>query len=200
MDGGRLDRAALARLRQGLARYETVLPSLEMKRRQISEEVSVARRRLVTIERERERALDDAARSVPMVARSPALPALDVTAVNLTHEFRYGIRLPCISGVTVSGLAERGFLSSPVWTDELVEYARALTVLGVRERVERIRIARLEQALTETVRRVNLFERVLIPEVRASIRRIVVAISDAGRDALVRARQAKRHGTWRGDA
>ena len=194
MEDGRLDRAALARLRQDLARYLSVLPSLEMKRRQLTDEVGEARRRLAALDLERQRALDHAARRVPMAAGLESLPSLRVTSVRLVHESRYGLSLPGVEDVAVSREGAPGFLSSPVWTDEWFEHARGLAILGVQEQVERIRLHRLEGALVETVRRVHLFERVLIPQAQSRIRRIVVDISDAGRDALVRARHAKRHG------
>jgi V/A-type H+-transporting ATPase subunit D len=66
--------------------------------------------------------------------------------------------------------------------------------LSVAEDVARRRLARLEAALTRTVQRVHLFEKVLVPEAQAELRRILVFLGDAERAALVRAKLAKaRH-------
>jgi V/A-type H+/Na+-transporting ATPase subunit D len=54
------------------------------------------------------------------------------------------------------------------------------------------RIAALDAALTKVTQRVNLFEKVLTPEAKENIRRILVYLGDAERAAVVGAKLAKR--------
>ena len=49
-----------------------------------------------------------------------------------------------------------------------------------------------EEAEAVIARRVNLFEKVLIPRSKETIRRIRMALADAEREAVVRAKLSKR--------
>ncbi len=63
--------------------------------------------------------------------------------------------------------------------------------LRVARQVEQRRLELLDAAVRKVTQRVNLFEKVLIPRSREHIRRIGIALSDAERAAVVRAKIAK---------
>ena len=64
-------------------------------------------------------------------------------------------------------------------------------MLGRRQVADR-RVALLDVAARRIAQRVNLFEKVLIPRADASIRKIVIFLSDQERAAVVRSKIAKR--------
>ena len=63
--------------------------------------------------------------------------------------------------------------------------------LEVEIQLGKICLQRLEQALQKTTQRLNLFDKVLIPKTEKNIRRIRIALSDAERAGVVRAKIAK---------
>jgi V/A-type H+/Na+-transporting ATPase subunit D len=86
------------------------------------------------------------------------------------------------------------FLAMPVWVDELeARLKRAVQARIVLEIAQR-RLSLLNQASRKIAQRVNLFERVLIPQIREGIRKIQIALGDVEREAVVRSKLAKsRH-------
>ena len=61
--------------------------------------------------------------------------------------------------------------------------------LRVQVAAERVRI--LQQAVRRTTQRVNLFDKILIPTARQTIRRIQIFLGDEERSAIVRSKLAK---------
>ena len=83
-------------------------------------------------------------------------------------------------------------LVRPHWVDAVAERLREAVRLRVELQVAERRIAALDAALTKVTQRVNLFEKVLTPEAKENIRRILVYLGDAERAAVVGAKLAKR--------
>ena len=69
---------------------------------------------------------------------------------------------------------------------------RDLLRLNLEREVARERIKKLIEAEAVISRRVNLFEKVLIPRAEKNIKKIRMALADAERDAVVRAKISKR--------
>jgi V/A-type H+-transporting ATPase subunit D len=190
-----LNKTALAAVRKRLALYRKVLPSLEIKRQQLAEAVAAARVEVGGLAAGRVAALERAARRVPMAgnAEIDLTGLVQVTRVSIAEQRRYGVALPFVVAV-VCERASYGYLAKPHWVDVVARDVQQIAELSVAEDVARRRLARLEAALTRTVQRVHLFEKVLVPEAQAELRRILVFLGDAERAALVRAKLAKaRH-------
>ena len=187
-----LNKASLHRERSALARYRRVLPSLDLKRRQLMADLAAARATLAARERE---AAEHAARvgeELPMLANEEIDLGgmVRVAGVQLGEENRLGVRLPVLDGVV---FAERGYglLARPHWVDAVVAEVRRAAELRLRLQVDRERVRRLEFAVRRTTQRVNLFDKVLIPTAQRNIKRIEIALADAERAAVVRSKIAK---------
>ena len=190
-----LNKTTLDRLRKHLAVYRRVLPSLDLKRRQLSADLATARARLAASQRELEGAVERAAARLPMAANEQiALSALlRLTAVRLTEERHLGLALPRIDGVDWD-IAAYSRLAKPHWVDPLISELRTIGELRLRLQVLHERELRLQAGLRQTIQRINLFDKLLIPRTERDVRRIRVALADAERDAIVRAKTAKaRH-------
>lgn len=190
-----LNKSALDRRRRQLAVYRRVLPSLDLKRRQLAAELRGARARFAELEAELQRALDAAAQRLPMAANEDI--ALDrlvaVDAVHLEEEQLLGTRLPRVREV-VFAVQPYSRLAMPHWIDALVDALQALARLRIQSAVLTARSERLQRALTRTIQRVNLFEKLLIPRAEHDIHRIGIFLDDAARAGVVRAKIAKaRH-------
>ena len=188
----KLSKAALQQEQTKLKLYEKLLPSLELKRRQLTIELDKARKEHAATRADVERVEARVGAELPMLANSEIdLKGLvKMTAFELEQENVVGVRLPVLKEVECQ-VAEYSPLAKPAWVDALAERlgdaAEARTRIQVA--AERVRVlARAERRITQ---RVNLFEKILIPRTRNHIERIQIWLGDMGRAAVVQAKLAK---------
>ena len=188
-----LNKASLNRERGKLRTYQRFLPSLDLKRKQLLADLARARDAKRAAESEADAILRQAAACLPMAAHEGI--ALDglvrVTAVHLDEENRMGARLPVLRGIECR-VADYGLMTHPAWVDSVVKSLQRLAEARIAVRVAEERVARLASAVRKVTQRVNLFDKVLIPNTRKAIRAIEVHLSDADRAAVVRAKIAKQ--------
>ncbi|MEO1002543.1 MAG: V-type ATP synthase subunit D [Cyanobacteria bacterium J06638_7] len=188
-----LTKASLSRQKGLLKTYAAVLPSLDLKRRQISAERARARQERRALE-DRARDLEaEVGRLCPMLAHQHIrLEGLArVTEVRVGEENVIGTHLPRVEAITVE-VADYGLLSLPFWVDHVVGCLREALEIQVRLQVASERIERLVQAERTVTQRFNLFDKVLIPRTRQQIRTIAIYLSDADRAGVVNSKLAKR--------
>jgi len=187
-----LSKTSLQQQRDKLRLFERFLPSLELKRQQLTAEYKKA----VAALAEAEQGADKANRSLPQL-----LPILGSTAMKLSglvrvrridvfEEHILGLRLPTLRAVEFD-VASYSMLSTPFWFDELVVCLKASATYRLRLQVYRERVRRMQGALRRVSQRVNLFEKVLIPNARRDIARIKIYLSDVERAAVVTSKIAK---------
>ena len=188
----KLSKASLQQELVKLKLYEKLLPSLELKRRQLAIELDKARREYAATRAEVERVEARVGAELPMLANTEIeLKGLvKMTALDLGQENVVGVRLPVLKEIECQ-VAEYSPLAKPAWVDALAE--RLVDAAEARTRIqvaaERVRIlGRAERRITQ---RVNLFEKILIPRTRKSIERIQIWLGDLGRAAVVQAKLAK---------
>ena len=188
-----LNKAELARKKRQLATYQRFLPSLDRKRKQLMAERQRARRRL----EETRAALEDVnqrvAKQLPMLAdeQVEVEGLVRVREVQLGTQNVVGVSLPVLHETTFE-VAGYGYLAKPHWVDRAVELLQERLRQQVAERVAAERLDRLERALKTVTQRVNLFDKVLIPQTQDEIKQIQIALGDAERAGVVRAKIAKR--------
>lgn len=189
------NKATLTRLRRQLDVYRRVLPSLDLKRRQLSAEAAAERARLAEARHALEEAAQSAGARLPMAANEQIglSGLLKLREVRLGEERRLGIALPRLESVEWA-VASYSVLARPHWVDPLIDRVRAIGEMRLHEQLLRERERRLQAGLARTIQRINLFEKLLIPRVERDLRQIRVALADAERDAIARAKIAKaRH-------
>jgi V/A-type H+-transporting ATPase subunit D len=188
----KLSKASLQQQRTKLKLYQKLLPSLELKRRQLTMELDKARREYEAIRVDVERLEARVGTELPMLANTEIdLKGLvTMTSLELGQENVVGVRLPVLAGVEWQ-VADYAPIAKPAWVDALVDRLRDAAEGRTRVQVaaERVRIlARAERRVTQ---RVNLFEKILIPRTLQNIGRIQIWLGDMGRAAVVQAKLAK---------
>ena len=188
----KLSKASLQEELVKLKLYEKLLPSLELKRRQLAIELDKARKEYTATRAEVERLEARVGAELPMLANTEIelKDLVKMTALDIGQENVVGVRLPVLKEVECQ-VAEYSPLAKPAWVDALAE--RLVDAAAARTRIqvaaERVRIlGRAERRITQ---RVNLFEKILIPRTRKSIERIQIWLGDMGRAAVVQAKLAK---------
>ncbi len=190
-----LNKNALKRERDRLKLFRSVLPSLDLKRQQLAIEAKKARAVLAEVEG-RLGDEDERLQGLFEIVGEKEMPLeglLRTKEVVLGERNVVGTRLPVVESVTFER-ASYSTLAKPFWVDFLVEALERLADLRLQHQVARESVRRLDAAARRTTQRVNLFEKRLIPEARANIKRIGLTISEQERSAVVRSKLAKRKG------
>ena len=188
----KLSKSALAQERSQLKLYERTLPSLDLKRRQLSVELAKAKQQLI----ETRRATDELERNIgqqlPMLANTDIeLSGLvQMTDFELVEENVVGVRLPLLKQIHCT-VADYSLLAKPAWVDVLVARLRDAAELRTQVLVAEERVRILEYQEKRVTQRVNLFDKILIPTAKGNIQRIQIFLGDAERAAVVRSKIAK---------
>lgn len=188
-----LSKAQLAKENTNLAMYRRYLPSLDLKRKQLMAERAKIRERIAEIDSIISEQVETIGAEIPMLAnREIDLKGLaKLTTVRLAERNVVGQRLPVVEEIEVE-IAPYGFLIRPHWVDLVAERLKEVLRLRVEARVAHRQLELLDAAVTKVTQRVNLFEKVLIPQARNNVRRIQIALGDVERAAVVTSKIAKR--------
>ncbi len=189
----KLTRPELKRQRDALERFERYLPMLKLKQQQLQ-----LRLREVSLERRRVRAAVDAAKGKFEPYATVLTDTAGVNVRELAKCREVKTSSANIAGVNVPLFEEASFaearyslFGTPAWVDQaladLREISRQQAELDVLSEKYRL----LQAELTKIIQRVNLFEKVKIPEARENIRRIRIHLGDAMTAAVGRAKIAK---------
>ncbi len=188
-----LSKSQLRHEKENLTAYRRYLPALDLKRQQLMGERLRARRAVEDARAKLAAAAAEAGAAIPMMADS----RIDLDGLVRLGEVRIGsqnvagVRLPRVEDVEIVRNSY-GRMVRPHWVDALVERLAAALRLSVEAKVAQERLALLETAVAKITQRVNLFDKLLIPETEQNIGRILVFLGDAERAAVVRAKIAKR--------
>ncbi len=188
-----LSKAQLAREKESLAASRRFLPALDLKRQQLMAERNKARAEAGAARAAFQRAVEEAGATVPMLAdrRIDLKGLVKVEAVRLAERNIAGVRVPVVEDVVVT-VRPYGRFARPHWVDEVVRRLRKAARLRVETEVAERSVELLDRAVMRTTQRVNLFDKILIPQAESNIRRILVALGDNERAAVVGAKLAKR--------
>ena len=187
-----LSKSSLHQQRGKLQLFERFLPALELKRQQLTAEYHRAQDVLHQ---------DEQAAAHGSDLLRALLPVLGSAAINLSglvrvrrleivEESLLGVRLPALRAAEFE-LTEYSLLATPFWTEALVTCLKQEITSRIRLQVYRARVARLRSAVRRITQRVNLFEKVLIPEAQRNISRLQIFLSDMERSAVVISKIAK---------
>lgn len=187
-----LNKSSLKSERDKLKTYERYLPSLDLKRKQLMAERKKAAAALRETDIEMARLDRRLERLLPLLKTTEMdlSNLVRVDTLQTAEENVLGVQLPVLHDVRFSVMTY-STLSQPFWVDALVDFLEAGSRLTIRRRIELRRLELLDEAVQRITQRVNLFEKVLIPNTRQNIKRIIIFLSDAERAAVVRAKIAK---------
>lgn len=188
----KLNKNSLRDQNQSLKLYQEFLPTLELRKQQLQAELRTVQLRSEARQLELGQMLDNAVGMAPMLeATLPQVQSLVVIDQVLT-------RIGNVAGVRVPVFEEARFkkvpyslVGTPLFFDAAVDlWQRALSAKAEIDVLAQQMAAIVEQ-LTKTTQRINLYEKVLIPECRENIRKIKVYLGDQQTAGVCRAKIAK---------
>jgi V/A-type H+-transporting ATPase subunit D len=187
-----LNKSQLKKENDQLKLFMKVLPSLELKRMQLTSVLRKAQAQLIKDKTAVEQLRDTIAEQLPMLAyRQIILTSLvKLKNVQVEEENVVGLRLPCLGRIDFDVL-DYSMLAKPHWVDVFVDRLKEMITKRMVLKISEERVAKLELAVRRITQRVNLFEKILIPTAKKNIQRIRIFLGDAERSAIVRSKIAK---------
>lgn len=187
-----LNKSSLKSQQADLKLYKQYLPSLDLKRQQFLAELRKARDEKAATERRIKELYEESSSWLSLLGSGEvSLEGLvEVKEVALDEENILGVHVPLLREVKIDR-QEYSLITKPPWVDAAVELAEKLIRLRLQLEVDSQRLVRIQEALRTITQRVNLFDQVLIPEARETIRTINIYLADAQRAGVIRAKLAK---------
>lgn len=188
-----LNKTELTRLRREEKTYKQFLPVLQLKQEQLQTEQLKLKRQLAGREEELARARREVERYAPLLSEPLPVPLVDlvkVERIRLAEKSVAGVKVPVLEEVVFSQLEYSRF-GTPVWVSSVLGDLRSLVRQSTELKVLRRQAELVTRELRKATQKVNLFEKVLIPETREGIKRIKIALGDEQVAAVGRGKIAK---------
>ncbi len=189
----KLTKGELKRQRDALEQFQHYLPTLQLKKQQLQMKILEAKKKLAQKEsalESQQKQIDD---WVGVLAEAPEELSSWVTPEKIISETTNiaGAKIKIFQDVHFPEAIYDLYIT-PFWVDEAIEKLRDLSRLLVEAEFIKEEISILGQELRVTTQRVNLFEKVKIPECSENIRRIRIYLGDQQANAVGIAKVAKK--------
>ena len=188
----KLTKTELKAQTDALKRFQRFLPMLQLKKQQLQGEIAgIVQKAEETTAKERA-VRDDLDRWVGLFATDEELLAglVKVKSVNTGTANVAGVAIPTFESIETD-VKEVDAWSTPAWVDNAVDTTTQILSLQCERSIYEEQKTLIEKELQLTSQRVNLFEKVKIPECKEAIRKIKIAIGDEQTAAVTRGKIAK---------
>ena len=188
----KLTKTELKAQTDALKRFQRFLPMLQLKKQQLQGEIAgiVAKEEAT---RARERAVRaDLDRWVGLIATGEDLVAglVKVRKVNTGTANIAGVEIPTFDSIDTE-VKEVDPWATPAWIDAAVDTTTQILSLQCERAIYAEQRRLVTEELQQTSQRVNLFEKVKIPDCKEAIRVIKIALGDEQTAAVTRGKIAK---------
>ncbi|MCL1817864.1 MAG: V-type ATP synthase subunit D [Spirochaetaceae bacterium] len=182
----------LKKQKDALKRFERYLPTLQLKKQQLQMVI-----RTVEQQERETRAAQEEVRArintwIELFGEEAGLADLvKISKLETETGNIAGVDIPVFKSIVFEDIAYDLF-ASPLWLDSGVEGMKKLIAFDVELKILQEQVELLNQELRITSQRVNLFEKVKIPETKNNIRKIRIYLGDQQTAAVVRGKIAKK--------
>ena len=194
----KLTKNELKKQKDNLKQFQRYLPTLQLKKQQLQSVIMRINQELEEKEAERARVIGDLDDWVAVFAENRLFDE-ELKLDNLVQPDRVVTKQENIAGVLIPTFQELTFKDIsydvddyPLWVDTAVIKLREIARLDALAKTLRTQVELLEKELRSTSQRVNLFEKVKIPEAIENIRIIGVYLGDQQTAAVVRGKISKK--------
>jgi len=188
----KLTKNELKRQKDSLKRFLRYLPTLMLKKQQLQMEIRKVEAQEAELKRNREANYDEIRRWIAVFGEDVRFQEL-LTVKSLDTEVGNiaGVDIPVFQNIEFEE-PPYDLFALPLWVDEAIENIKNLSNLDAKINVLEKQAELLGEELRITSQRVNLFEKVKIPETRENIRMIQISLGDEQTAAVVRGKIAKK--------
>ena len=179
--------------KDALKMYRRYLPTLTLKKQQLQSEIRTIEAEAIAVRKERE-ALEQGFRSwIAVFSEKEAFPEGIITVSNIRTGVGNiaGVAIPTFEGADFAR-GDYDLYETPLWVDIAANHMEKAMALDLEAEVLDEQVRLLSAELLSTTQRVNLFEKVKIPETLANIRKISIYMADQQVSAVVRSKISTR--------
>lgn len=172
--------------------YKRYLPTLMLKKQQLQGEIRITDTRLKELLIELKQLDESFKEWIAVFGETGVFTSdiLKVTGIRKGSGNIAGVAIPTFDGADFV-IAHYDLMSTPLWIDKAVECMKKALLLKLEADVVQEQKRLLDLELRTTTQRVNLFEKIKIPEARDNIKKIQVYLGDQQTAAVVRGKIAK---------
>ncbi|MFA7229675.1 MAG: V-type ATP synthase subunit D [Victivallaceae bacterium] len=193
----KLTKTELKTQQDALKQYSRFLPTLQLKKQQLQVEMRLSAERLRQNEEEQEQLHRGLESWVAMFGTPDAVELLsglvDLKHVNSEISNIAGVNVPVFKDAVFS-IAEYNLFREDSWIADAVEVLKKMLSLLEAHKILEEQARLLAKELRTTTQRVNLFEKIKIPECKENIRFIRIYLGDIDTAGVARSKIAKRKG------
>ena len=194
----KLTKNELKKQKDNLKQFQRYLPTLQLKKQQLQSVIMKIRAEMEQKEAERIQMIGDLDDWIAVFAENEIFDEelkldklVQPDKVIVTEDNIAGVKIPSFEELTFKDI-NYNVDDYPLWVDTAVFKLREIARLDAIVSTLRKQVQLLEKELRTTSQRVNLFEKVKIPEAKENIRVIQVYLGDQQTAAVVRGKISKK--------
>ena len=179
--------------KDALKMYRRYLPTLTLKKQQLQTEIRTIEAKANAVRKEKEQLEKGFADWIAVFSEKEAFPQGVITVSNVRKGKGNiaGVDIPTFEGADFAR-GEYDLYTTPLWVDIASNHMEKAISLDLEAEVLDEQVRLLQKELLATSQRVNLFEKVKIPETQANIKKISIYMADQQVSAVVRSKISKR--------
>ena len=179
--------------KDALKMYRRYLPTLTLKKQQLQAEIRTIEAKAESVRKEREELEKGFGSWIAVFSEESAFPDGIITVSNIRKGSGNiaGVAIPTFEGADFSR-GDYDLYETPLWVDIAANHMEKAMSLDLEAEVLDEQVRLLGAELLATSQRVNLFEKVKIPETEENIRKISIYMADQQVSAVVRSKISKR--------
>ena len=173
--------------------YRRYLPTLTLKKQQLQSEIRIIEAKAKAVRKAREDLEFGFRDWIAVFSETEAFPQGIITVCNIRKGKGNiaGVDIPTYEGADFAR-GDYDLYETPLWVDIAANHMEKAMSLDLEAEVLDEQVGLLEKELLATSQRVNLFEKVKIPETEENIKKISIYMADQQVSAVVRSKISKR--------
>jgi V/A-type H+-transporting ATPase subunit D len=189
----KLTKNELKKQKDELKMFKRYLPTLMLKKQQLQAEIRSVELRVKELRAEKEKINESFKLWIGVFGEKEIFTPnlLRITKLVAMEGNIAGVPIPIFKGAEFE-VESYSLLEKPLWLDTAIESMKKVLLIDLEAETMEEQQRRLEHELRTTTQRVNLFEKVKIPECKHNIKKIQVYLGDQQTAAVVRGKISKR--------
>jgi V/A-type H+-transporting ATPase subunit D len=179
--------------KDALKMYRRYLPTLTLKKQQLQTEIRGIEAKAKAVREQKEKLEQGFSDWIGVFSEKDAFPERVIKVSNIRKGMGNiaGVDIPVYEGADFER-EDYDLYQTPLWVDIAANHMEKAMSLDLEMEVLEEQVKLLEKELLATTQRVNLFEKVKIPETQENIKKISIYMADQQVSAVVRSKISKR--------
>ena len=189
----KLTKNELKKQKDSLKRFQRYLPTLLLKKQQLQAEIRSVDNHVSELQKKKEDTDKDFKKWISIFCEDGVFTPdiLKISELKSGEGNVAGVSIPIFESVDFN-VVQYDMIEKPLWLDLAVSNMKKILSLDMELKCLEEQQRRLRKELQTTSQRVNLFEKIKIPEAKSNIKKIGIFLGDQQTAAVVRGKISKR--------